>query len=86
MTEDEAKTRLCCGPRNRGPSRTEDEPLCIGSACMAWRAVHTHYTVGHQSPTRPDGDGWMRDLTFPDRWIRQNTNTTGYCGLAGRPE
>jgi hypothetical protein len=31
MTEDEAKTKQCCGPM------AEWFDLCSGSACMAWR-------------------------------------------------
>ncbi|MGA0604915.1 hypothetical protein ACO2Q0_02860 [Phenylobacterium sp. VNQ135] len=37
MTEDEAKTKACCGPRNNGANGADDDILCIGSACMAWR-------------------------------------------------
>lgn len=36
MTEDEAKDKICCGPRNTGPDRTTSDRGCIGSACMAW--------------------------------------------------
>ena len=32
MTEEEAKTKLCCEQLNN-----RDHPLCLGSACMAWR-------------------------------------------------
>jgi len=38
MTEDEAKEKACCGPRNNGSSG-DDDILCIGSSCMAWRTV-----------------------------------------------
>lgn len=47
MTEDEAKTKWCCGPPamvnqtiNHAAGNTNKEPLkCIGSACMAFRKV-----------------------------------------------
>ena len=31
MTEDEAKTKICCGPMYA------DFMMCMGSGCMAWR-------------------------------------------------
>lgn len=34
MTENEAYTNACCGPRNNGE---HPEIRCIASACMAWR-------------------------------------------------
>ena len=44
MTEDEAKTKRCCGPEGCGDSADSGSPYyddigrcCIGSKCMAWR-------------------------------------------------
>ena len=40
MTEEEAKTKGCCGPNPAGVYRDELDPhtrYCEGSACMAWR-------------------------------------------------
>lgn len=34
MTEEEAKTKTCCGPIALHPN---SHPTCWGSACMAWR-------------------------------------------------
>lgn len=36
MTEDEAKTKMCCGPLHFS-STDPNGQRCIGSACMAWR-------------------------------------------------
>jgi hypothetical protein len=41
MTEDEAKTKLCCGPLQVATQMVQHlnniPAKCIGSACMAWR-------------------------------------------------
>jgi hypothetical protein len=36
MTEEEAKTKSCCGPMQAEFGKTH-VVNCIGSACMAWR-------------------------------------------------
>lgn len=36
MTEEEAKTKSCCGPMQAEHGKTH-VVNCIGSACMAWR-------------------------------------------------
>lgn len=36
MTEDEAKTKRCCGGRDCGSPGPDGATMCIGSACMAW--------------------------------------------------
>lgn len=78
MTESEAKTKWCCGPKlvadqmlsNRlmapnqpAPNPPEHNGLCIGSACMAWR------------------DNWGVN---PDNPTGSPVVVGGYCGLAGR--
>jgi len=50
MTENEAKTKHCCGPEGTGSKGPPDndgtcDRYCIGSACMAWRVKRL-----------PDGD------------------------------
>lgn len=71
MTEDEAKTKACCGPADCGlrhvnhdivdsigdPTLTERR--CIASECMAWQWRDT-------------------DEAVPEGWTPSN----GYCGLA----
>lgn len=78
MTEDEAKTKTCCGPPSvanvmavvSGLMRTTGAPsLCEGSACMAWR--------WEVSPAA---------ASAYDRIIGGAPIVAGgYCGLAGRP-
>jgi hypothetical protein len=43
MTEDEAKTKACFQAATFGGSQQLNAgagPFCIGSACMAWRAIY----------------------------------------------
>jgi len=72
MTEDEAKTKKCCGPKiillgllvSTGKRITDPEAplLCIGSDCMAWR--------------------WSYP---PDEAAGNKNGPQGFCGLAGKP-
>jgi hypothetical protein len=69
ITEDEARTKLCCGPILLAETWINEEAIkagrqvgtgrCIASACMAWRK---------------DNEGNYD----------QHGNLSGYCGLAGR--
>lgn len=45
MTEDEAKSMACCGPRNNSAAAEDSDVLCIGSRCMAWRWYGTHAAI-----------------------------------------
>ena len=80
MTEEEAKTKACCGRINLGYHRETWMPsgaACIGSRCMAWRWDGTEVT--EESPhskkddtgdyadaARPEGDGWQPD--YVEMW------------------
>lgn len=55
MTEDEAKTKTCCGPIPvligllavaRPESSDIPHASCIGSTCMAWRWANPHNRDG----------------------------------------
>jgi len=72
MTEEEAKTKTCCGPipvlmgilvTVHPNERSIPGALCVASQCMAWRVAK----VGRVLP----GDEYA---TY---------TTEGYCGLAG---
>jgi len=77
MTEEEAKTKVCCGPpfvataaiaMSSGGSIADERVFgkCIASACMAWREPR-----------------WETDdQGFP----RRVPSGAGYCGLAGAPQ
>lgn len=73
MTEDEAKTKMCCGPKPiadttimaGGGTVTAIPGNCIASGCMAWR----HGVI----PVKAAGIG-MPVL-----------GRDGWCGLAGTP-
>lgn len=106
MTEDEAKTKWCPFVRvdstasNRvafDEFSANDDPCCIGSACMAWRSkerqVERVQTGLGQLPVpyeRFEREGW-RQVDRPYRgadglfYERTISEATGYCGLAGAP-
>ena len=79
MTEDEAKTKWCPHIRYTPPTQESGwswnsndpcgQPMCIGSACMAWRWVE------------PPSD-WLAHATVEQR---EAYRPHGYCGLAGKP-
>lgn len=92
MTEEEAKTKQCCGPRNvamavigtgiamsKADVGREPNPCCVASDCMAWR---------WRQAANPD---WKPDnfASWPDNrnpLLRTpyaiDSTTDGYCGLA----
>jgi hypothetical protein len=72
MTEDEAKTKICCGPPQVAAQMMRARPAyCAGSACMAWR---WNVEKGYQQMA---ADWTPADTT--------KTAPHGFCGLAGRP-
>ena len=92
MTEDEAKTKACCGsgdrPAMNGP--------CIASARMAWRkgpgklgavVERVRAIPGSQVP----GPNWGYEASHPSSaskggdWVLRKEIATGFCGLAGQP-
>jgi len=100
ITEDEAKTKWCPLARagdgddcatNR--DLIEDNPVyarCIGSACMAWRAV-VQRTSRFDNDPPPSDPGWEKvgeptdDSIRPEKWQRWERHV-GYCGAFGRSE
>lgn len=111
MTEDEAKGKSCCGPlmiaatlavaeiaRLNGKGAEQFSGLCIGSACMAWRAlsdVSGEILERRDMGVEPPPEGWHRSsLDHPNTlnksfgdWIRIGpSKPAGYCGLAGSPQ
>lgn len=78
MTEDEAKTKACCGPYMIAAIATADYSRtgankpdtinwhCIGSACMAWQRldpeVDTTYTLEDAPAPGPE---WSKAGTIP---------------------
>ena len=90
MTEQEAKTKACCGPRQHRYGNAPYDSACIGSACMAWREF-------------PVEDNRPRELWDTKANKRVNSGSSpdvvwrlvepadplpaahGWCGLAGKP-
>lgn len=78
MTEDEAKTKWCCGgpmqflaasTLHTGEAVLPDEGKCVASACMAWRWEG-----------RDDGNA-----IATGRGHIPKHEADGHCGLAGKP-
>lgn len=97
MTEEEAKTKDCCGPSPCGVT-VAGRRVCIGSGRMAWRVreaqVERRNTGLGQVPVEPleryKREGW-RQIDRPNRhddglfYERTVSPESGYCGLAGPP-
>lgn len=84
MTEDEAKTKRCCGPDGCGftdPRQADclnGERWCIGSECVAWRWT--------DQQTLADAQDWIHaDPTRLLQDFKPRNPTKGYCGLAAAP-
>lgn len=87
MTEDEAKTKRCCGPSGCGVRHGDptEGRFCIGSACMAWReTVALRPVLDHMSDGREVQPGETYSVS---RVVGHNRHVMGvYCGLAGAPQ
>ena len=56
MTEDEAKTKLCCGPPVTAWAAGDSlDFFCIASACMAWRPYSAKTWLGADGGIRKGG-------------------------------
>lgn len=89
MTEDEAKTKWCpfAHLEGAGNRHSDNSPavLCIGSDCMAWRWVGSHWRQ-----SRKDGSDEKLHTHFGSTLVVTPTNPIaepieikrGCCGLA----
>lgn len=88
MTEDEAKTKMCCGPQivamatlisapTGAVEMTRDAGRCVASACMAWR-WRALPGVCEKMVQDPTATASVQIHT----WMEAGD---GYCGLAGAP-
>lgn len=88
MTEEDAKTKMCFQAATfAGSQQIADGPgpLCIGSACMAWRWTLAPWEIGggedysFVKATINWGDGRKTTVASGKR------EADGFCGLAGKP-
>ena len=78
VTEEEAKTKRCCGPSGTGrldptaevTTFVHRERLCIGSACMAWRPMIDWATA-------------KGDIVSGFVHGEADSQKRGFCGYAG---
>lgn len=77
MTEDEAKTKTCCGPQtvammiglaapNLRAEMTPEAGLCIASRCMAWRSLPPLLSRRWE-PTPLDDDRPVEEMELSSR-------------------
>lgn len=89
MTEEEAKTKLCCGPHILHPGNGDAK--CVASFCMAWRQIPERVETKDMDYGQfPQGEtGWQNLGTSYDwQGLRYERRTPGggFCGLAGAPQ
>lgn len=93
LTEEEAKTKLCPLVREdflSGPP-FNGKPLCVGSACMAWRESEETFPGGKHKCVVCDGTGSSHGTAVGTCHACWGTGgieklKRGYCGLAGKAE
>lgn len=87
MTEEEAKTKICCGPLHDQGSTFQ---LCMGSRCMAWRELPYLDTRAQELWSRSKGIKVNSAVGDDAEWRPVNPDEAappkhGYCALAGKP-
>jgi hypothetical protein len=98
MTEDEAKTKYCCGPQTVavaiiitapvGTAEVDNETAgkCVASACMAWRAgpsaTDIQKWVAFDRPRVRPGETYESSGEWVDLPAGERR---GFCGLASTP-
>lgn len=100
LTENEAKTKICCGPLCIAATMEGANP-CVASECMAWRWVFDatgHHSMKQIAPPSecPDckkariihGDNTTMITTCAscdDEGMIGHYERAGFCGLVGKP-
>lgn len=101
MTEDEAKTKWCCGPAmnvmaariaSGKPQVSATEGQCIASNCMAWRWSEPKRTVAFLAAVQARMQSSAKpnfNKAVAEIWTEtggQFERVEGDCGLAGEPK
>jgi len=86
MTEAEAKTKWCPMVGLVGATHpsglAQTNCMCVASACMMWRwNERPEFVFGKSSFDMSNPD----KVVSTEEKVRNTSEPTGYCGLAGKP-
>lgn len=79
-TEDEARTKFCCGG---SAAHQQHDGMCKASSCMAWRWGTRQVIHNLKTGVVRDAEPGSR-YSATDDVLQEVPSGMGYCGLAGK--